>query len=173
MAELLDFGALAHRNVKISVFETTIRELGGLLGAHSLTGDVVFQIKAVELAELLLLPAFDERYGIFFTLFTPRSQRREMNMWAGWRALIADIGTLQLEMRYLSHITGDPTYADKVHFSLTMRFIFGNMHAAPLTTVDRPTRSIASSKSKGRSMARACFPCITTSAAACLMTRRA
>ncbi|CAN0577803.1 unnamed protein product, partial [Ectocarpus sp. 12 AP-2014] len=43
---------------EVSVFETTIRELGGLLSAFDLSKDEIFKTKAIELADLLL-PAFD------------------------------------------------------------------------------------------------------------------
>ena len=42
----------------VSMFETTIRELGGLISAYDLSGDQVFLDKAKELGDLLM-PAFD------------------------------------------------------------------------------------------------------------------
>jgi uncharacterized protein (UPF0248 family) len=38
----------------VSVFETTIRYLGGLLGAHSLTKSNLFLTKAIELGDRLI-----------------------------------------------------------------------------------------------------------------------
>jgi uncharacterized protein YyaL (SSP411 family) len=42
------------KNKMISVFETTIRYLGGLISAHELTGKKLYLEKAMELSELLL-----------------------------------------------------------------------------------------------------------------------
>jgi mannosyl-oligosaccharide alpha-1,2-mannosidase len=96
----------------VSVFETTIRDLGGLLSAHSLTGDTVFLTKACELADRLL-HAFDN--GLFPTgqivLDPPRANN-------GGQRNLAEVGTLQLELRYLSHATGESKYrakGDAVH----------------------------------------------------------
>lgn len=55
------YGALCFRfdiHKDINVFETTIRIVGGLLGAYELSGDDMFLSKAAELADELLL-AFD------------------------------------------------------------------------------------------------------------------
>lgn len=43
---------------KISLFETNIRVVGGLLGAYDLSGDQVFLDKAVQCVDLML-PTFD------------------------------------------------------------------------------------------------------------------
>lgn len=48
------------KNYDASVFETTIRCLGGLISAYDLTQDKMFLSKAQELADHLL-PAFDTR----------------------------------------------------------------------------------------------------------------
>ena len=54
---------LSYNNAgSVSVFETTIRELGGLLAAYDLSGDKVFLTKADELG-LKLLNAFDTASG--------------------------------------------------------------------------------------------------------------
>lgn len=46
----------------ISVFETNIRYLGGLLSLYALTGDDLFKEKAVHVAEKLM-PAFNSPTG--------------------------------------------------------------------------------------------------------------
>ncbi|CAN0083356.1 unnamed protein product [Scytosiphon promiscuus] len=94
----------------VSVFETTIRELGGLLSAYDLSGDEVFKTKAKELADLLL-PAFDTKSGIP----TPRVNFKTGRNSGGSKSVLAEIGTLQVEFRYLSKITGIQKYADKVN----------------------------------------------------------
>lgn len=47
----------------ISVFETNIRFIGGLLSCFALTGDVIFKEKAQQIADKLL-PAFQTPTGI-------------------------------------------------------------------------------------------------------------
>ncbi|DAZ95638.1 TPA: hypothetical protein N0F65_002267 [Lagenidium giganteum] len=95
---------------KLSIFETIIREVGGLLSAYDLSKDEVFKNKAKELVDLLT-PAYDKNEGVFYTLFNPRTKEKTFAQWAGYKAHIADIGSLQLEMRYLSDITGDSSYS--------------------------------------------------------------
>ncbi|OQR91817.1 mannosyl-oligosaccharide alpha-1,2-mannosidase [Achlya hypogyna] len=112
VANDLDFKHLGVDGGTISIFEVTIRELGGLLSAYDLSRDPVFKARAVELADLLA-PAFDSAEGVFYTIFNPHSKKKQMNGWTGYRGLLADLGTLQLEMRYLTAITGDPQYAER------------------------------------------------------------
>ncbi|GMF24051.1 unnamed protein product [Phytophthora lilii] len=113
VANQLDFSHLGRDGNKLSVFETIIREVGGLLSAFDLSGDTIFKQKAKELMDLLA-PAFDEKEGVFYTLFNPYTKEKSFASWAGYRAHIADVGTLQLETRYLSDITGDPKYAEMI-----------------------------------------------------------
>ncbi|ETW05193.1 hypothetical protein H310_04186 [Aphanomyces invadans] len=110
VANELDFSHLGQDGTMISVFEVIIRELGGLLSAYDLSQDDVFKHRAVELADLLL-PAFDDQ--VFYTKFNVFTQRRTMNHWTRYRAFLADVGTLQLEMRYLTDVTGNAEYAEK------------------------------------------------------------
>lgn len=92
----------------VSVFETTIRVLGGLLSAYDLSKESAFLDLAVKMGQKIL--AVVTARGI-----TPYT-------FAGGRGgsgcpSLAESGTLQLEMRYLSHVTGDQTFAAK-----TMKF---------------------------------------------------
>lgn len=57
-------------NVPISVFETTIRCMGGLLSAYELSQQEVFLKKAEEIGQALL-PAFDTPFGIPYYHFNP------------------------------------------------------------------------------------------------------
>ncbi|CAM9257753.1 unnamed protein product [Choristocarpus tenellus] len=93
----------------VSVFETTIRELGGLLSAYDLSGDKTFLTKAQMLGDKLL-PAFNTNSGLptSHVNFKSGTARRS-------QSVLAEIGTLQVEFRYLSHATGDPKYANKVN----------------------------------------------------------
>jgi mannosyl-oligosaccharide alpha-1,2-mannosidase len=110
VATKLSFSHLGANGNKISIFETIIREVGGLLSAFDLSGDDVFKRKAQELMDLLV-PAFVPSEGVFYTYFNPQSKAKGFASWTRYNALIADIGSLQLETRYLSDVTGDPKYA--------------------------------------------------------------
>lgn len=95
----------------VSVFETTIRELGGLLAAYDLSKDDVFLKKAEDLGHRLL-GAFDTPSGI------PRGQvsltsREGVAGWSGGSAILSEIGTLQVEFRYLAEATGNKAFETK------------------------------------------------------------
>eukprot|EP00850_Spirogloea_muscicola_P000924 SM000003S11169 [mRNA] locus=s3:1291827:1298198:- [translate_table: standard] len=105
--EKLDF----NRQYKASVFETTIRCLGGLIAAYDLSGESMFLEKATILADRLL-PAWDTTKGIPHNMLDLASGHHD-NGWAGG-SILADCGTEQLEFIALSQRTGNPVYAAKV-----------------------------------------------------------
>lgn len=84
VANSLSFDHLGKDHKKISVFETIIREVGGLLSAFDLSGDSVFKDKAKELMDLLT-PAFSEKEGVFYTLFNPHTKERSFASWSGYK----------------------------------------------------------------------------------------
>lgn len=97
----------------VNVFETTIRILGGLLSAYHLSNnDKLYLEKAVDLGDRLLY-AFDTDSGIPYSDITlstgiPNSYGPSST---------AEAATIQLEFKYLSHLTGDMKYwnaAEKV-----------------------------------------------------------
>ena len=92
----------------VSVFETVIRELGGLLSAFDLSGDARLLAKAKELGDLLL-PAFDTPSGV--PVGRLRLGGSHLRLGGGQQAVLAEVGTLQVEFRYLSKATGDAKYA--------------------------------------------------------------
>ncbi|KAE8890302.1 hypothetical protein PF003_g25516 [Phytophthora fragariae] len=60
----------------------------------------------------LLTAAYDEKEGVFYTLLNPYTKEEKLRG-VGWLSPTLLIsGTLQLETRYLSDITGDPKYAE-------------------------------------------------------------
>lgn len=98
---------------KVSVFETTIRALGGLLSAHGLSKDNLFANRAQELAELLM-PAFQTPTGLPI---------QHLHLAKGGGALLAgksnfgtttlaDAGSLRLEFGRLS-VVSDESKFDK------------------------------------------------------------
>ncbi|GAA5891356.1 hypothetical protein JCM6882_004669 [Rhodosporidiobolus microsporus] len=100
---------------KFHTFEITIRVLGGLLSAYHLSGetDQMLLDKAVDLADRLL-PAFDTPSGL--PLSFVNLAKREGIADADNRGLtsVAEAGTLQIEFKYLSELTGNPIYWQKV-----------------------------------------------------------
>lgn len=89
----------------VSIFETTIRSLGGLLAAYDLSREKVLLDLAVQLGRRILSSV--NAQGV--TPYTFAGGRGGM----GCNSL-AESGTIQLEMRYLSHVTGDKSFETKV-----------------------------------------------------------
>ncbi|KAJ8557775.1 hypothetical protein K7X08_004541 [Anisodus acutangulus] len=105
VANSLDF----NKNYDASVFETTIRVVGGLLSAYDLSGDKLFLDKAQDIADRLL-PAWNTPTGIPYNIINlshgnPHNHR--------WTALMAYSASEQLEFIALSQRTGDPKYQQK------------------------------------------------------------
>ncbi|GFG34480.1 hypothetical protein Cfor_07711, partial [Coptotermes formosanus] len=98
----------------LSVFETNIRFIGGLLTCFALTGDVMFREKAEQVAKKLL-PAFQTQTGLPHSLINIKTGASKNYGWAsGGSSILSEVGTLHLEFAYLSDVTGDPTYRMKV-----------------------------------------------------------
>ncbi|XP_037978028.2 mannosyl-oligosaccharide alpha-1,2-mannosidase IA [Plutella xylostella] len=97
----------------LSVFETTIRFVGGLLSCYALTGDAMFKDKAVEVADALL-PAFKTPTGLPYALINPSTKVGRQYHWAGPNSILSEIGTLHMEFTYLSAVTGNEEYKNKV-----------------------------------------------------------
>lgn len=97
----------------LSVFETNIRYVGGLLSIYALTKDQMFLFKAIDIADKLL-PAFDTPSGIPYSNINLRTGYARNHDWAYSSAILSEFGSMHLEFIYLSHVTGDPKYKDKV-----------------------------------------------------------
>ncbi|RYC60100.1 hypothetical protein CHU98_g6108 [Xylaria longipes] len=119
----------------VNTFEMTIRMLGGLLSAHYLTTklpnaasrrDSVYLAKAVELADRLL-PAYESRSGIPYASVHLAKAKGVLSHADGGSSSTAEAGTLQLEMKYLSYLTGNDTYWRKAE--RVMKVLSGN-HAS-------------------------------------------
>ncbi|KAF1898663.1 hypothetical protein Lal_00023672 [Lupinus albus] len=108
VATSLDF----NKDYEASVFETTIRVVGGLLSAYDLSGDKVFLEKATDIADRLL-PAWDTPTGIPYNIINLSHGRAHNPSWTGGNSILADSGTEQLEFIALSQRTGDPKYQQK------------------------------------------------------------
>ncbi|RKP37885.1 glycoside hydrolase, partial [Dimargaris cristalligena] len=107
----------------VSVFETNIRTLGGLLSAHHLSKqDPIYLTLAVDLADRLMKAwTLNNDYPskfVYLALSPEGSPERiaenqNMESWKTSLISLAEVGTLQLEFAYLSHLTKDPKYHRK------------------------------------------------------------
>ncbi|XP_047332909.1 mannosyl-oligosaccharide 1,2-alpha-mannosidase MNS1-like isoform X2 [Impatiens glandulifera] len=109
VANTLDF----NKNYDASVFETTIRVVGGLLSAYDLSSDKLFLGKAKDIADRLL-PAWDTPSGIPYNIINLAHGNPRNPGWTGGNSILADFGSEQLEFIALSQRTGDPKYQKKV-----------------------------------------------------------
>ena len=82
----------------VSVFETTIRALGGLLAAYDLSGDQMLLDKAADLGRRLS-SAFDTPTGIPKGTASLRDAVGRDVQWTGGNAVLSELGSLQLEFR--------------------------------------------------------------------------
>uniref|UniRef100_A0AAY4DPX2 alpha-1,2-Mannosidase n=1 Tax=Denticeps clupeoides TaxID=299321 RepID=A0AAY4DPX2_9TELE len=106
----LDFSV----NAEVSVFEVNIRFIGGLLAAYYLSGQEVFKVKAVQLAEKLL-PAFNTPTGIPWAMVNLKSGVGRNWGWASaGSSILAEFGTLHMEFVHLTYLSGNPAYYEKV-----------------------------------------------------------
>src|SRR5213593_3751397 len=104
------------KDIKVKVFEVTIRLLGGLLSGYQMTGDV----RLLHLADDLgtrLLPAFNSPTGMPYMFVNLRTGKT-----SGARSNPAEIGTLILEFGTLSKLTNKPVYFDKAKNALVQLY---------------------------------------------------
>jgi len=94
---------------EVNIFEINIRYVGSLVSLYALTGVEMFKNKAVNIVDNLL-PAFDTPTGIpwgMINLQTGMTRERRMS-------ILSEFGTLHMEFSYLSDITANNTYKEKV-----------------------------------------------------------
>ena len=89
---------------EVSVFETSIRLIGGLLSAHLASRDAVLLERARDLADRLL-PAFDTATGMPYRFVNLKTGAKR-----GPLTNPAEVGTYLPEWGTLSRLTGDPRY---------------------------------------------------------------
>ena len=90
---------------EVSVFETSIRLVGGLLSAHHACGDPALLAKARDLADRLL-PAFDTPTGMPYRFVNLKTGATRQPVTSP-----ADVATYLPEWGTLSRLTADPRYA--------------------------------------------------------------
>ena len=112
------------RSVDVSVFETNIRVVGGLLAAYDMTNDKLFLDKAAvrmiawpmntstmcsraqDCADRLLF-AFDTRTGVPHGSVNLHSHSHRNAGWTGGASILSEFGTMSVEFYYLSRHTGN------------------------------------------------------------------
>ena len=101
------------RSTGISMFETIIRIMGGLLSAFELSKDRMFLEKSRELADKMMYAFKKNPTGLPCTTISLTSSRQCTHpSWAQSSAILAEFGTIQLEYKYLAYHTGDRKYWD-------------------------------------------------------------
>ena len=98
----------------VSVYETTLRNLGGLLSAYDLTSDKIFLSKADELGSRLI-KTFDSPSGLPYAQTTLNTGRSFNVASLQGNVLLAEIGSIQLEFRYLAKAVNKQIYAKKAN----------------------------------------------------------
>jgi mannosyl-oligosaccharide alpha-1,2-mannosidase len=101
---------------EVSVFETSIRLVGGLLSAHHASGDPVVLAKAKDLADRLL-PAFASPTGMPYRKINLRTGKPSEPITSP-----ADIATYLPEWGTLSQLTGDMRYRDAARKAVVALF---------------------------------------------------
>uniref|UniRef100_A0A8C6URM0 alpha-1,2-Mannosidase n=1 Tax=Neogobius melanostomus TaxID=47308 RepID=A0A8C6URM0_9GOBI len=101
------------KNVDVNLFETTIRILGGLLSTYHLTKDTLFLDKAKDLGSRLM-PAFRTPSKIPYSDVNLGKGTAHPPRWTT-DSTLAEVTSVQLEFRELSHLTQDPQYQDVVN----------------------------------------------------------
>ncbi|KAG5356139.1 Mannosyl-oligosaccharide 1,2-alpha-mannosidase [Yarrowia sp. B02] len=96
---------------EVNTFETTIRMLGGLLSAHYLSKDDMYLDKAVNLGNRLL-GAFDSETGVPYASVNLKTRKGAKSHADGGASSTAEAATVQLELKYLSKLTGEALYWD-------------------------------------------------------------
>ena len=112
-AAMIDFSS-AESEV-LNVFETTIRYLGGYMGAYDISDGAypVLLTKAKEVGDLLY-KAFDTPNRMPITRWHWRDADLRAQM-ADDTVLVAELGSLSLEFTRLSQLTGDTKYYDAIY----------------------------------------------------------
>lgn len=99
----------------IPVFETTIRYLGGLIGAYDVSGQIhrILLDKAVELAEVLM-GAFDTPNRLPVLNYQWKPDFASQPHRASTRANMAELGSLAMEFTRLAQLTKKAKYYDAI-----------------------------------------------------------
>ena len=108
---------LSHENVgSVSTFETTIRDLGGLLAAYDWSGDSTFLEHALDLGKRLIKAFDNSKTGLPTGKVNLKNGQTGHVGWSGGNTILAEFGSIQIENRYLSKVSGDRQFAEKTEY---------------------------------------------------------
>lgn len=107
----IDFGRSTTGSVNI--FETTIRNLGGLLAAYDLSKRPVLLEKAIELGDFIY-GGFNTEHRMPVDMIDFEAAKNGTGLNVEYKVVSASPGTLTMEMTRLSQITGDAKYYDAI-----------------------------------------------------------
>lgn len=111
--KMIDFETTEERT--LNVFETTIRYLGGFLGAYDISEGKypILLEKAREVGEMLYF-AFDTPNRLPITRWDWKAAKAGRKQEASDWMLVAELGSLSLEFTRLTQLTKDPKYFDAI-----------------------------------------------------------
>ena len=92
----------------VSVFETTIRSLGGLLAAYDWSGDKTFLDSALDLAKRLAGSFDNSPTGLPYGQINLASGKSSNINWAKGNVILSEFGSMQLEFRMLDQCIKKP-----------------------------------------------------------------
>uniref|UniRef100_A0A183CEC7 alpha-1,2-Mannosidase n=1 Tax=Globodera pallida TaxID=36090 RepID=A0A183CEC7_GLOPA len=97
------------RNRFVSLFETTIRVLGGLLSAYHLSGEQILLTKAEDIGQRLFPAISQSPTAVPYSDVNLHSGTYRQPTWSV-DSTLAEIASIQLEFRDLARLTGNSTY---------------------------------------------------------------
>lgn len=109
--EAIDFGISTDGT--INIFETTIRYLGGFLGAYDLSGDARLLDRAMDVGDMLIV-AFDTPNHFPITRWDWKAASGGHVQETPSSQLVSELGSLTLEFTRLSQLTGDQRFYDAI-----------------------------------------------------------
>ncbi|GES59441.1 glycosyl hydrolase family 47 protein [Aspergillus terreus] len=100
---------------QINIFETTIRYLGGFLGAYDLTNGTypILLKKATEIADMIYA-SFDTDNRMPQSRWDWTRSAEGLNIHPSKNTILAELGSLNLEFTRMTQLTGDAKYFDAV-----------------------------------------------------------
>uniref|UniRef100_A0A1A9X3F2 alpha-1,2-Mannosidase n=1 Tax=Glossina brevipalpis TaxID=37001 RepID=A0A1A9X3F2_9MUSC len=104
---------LRNINEWVSVSEMNTRFVGSFLTLYAFTGDDMYKKKAIEVADKLL-PAFWSTGIPYNLIYLENGSFKNYDYVPEKDSILAEIGSLYLEFNYLSEITGNSSYKEKV-----------------------------------------------------------
>lgn len=102
---LMNHSIVSRSHGQVSVFETTIRILGGFLGAYTMSKEPIF-LRQAEILGKALLPAF--KHGVFRPAVNLKTGQVSTNQ----QYTVSELGSLQLEFYELARLTGNNRFFD-------------------------------------------------------------